>query len=111
MRLRSMTLGLLLLLSAAQLLAQQNRGTLTGTVTDASGAVIPGVAITIQNVETNATYEAVSNQSGQYRAPNGDRRVEEEQGRGSQGTGARRGGHGNRCAVERELRHHRAARY
>jgi hypothetical protein len=55
---------------AVALHAQLNRGSLTGTVTDPTGAVVPGVKITIQNTATNATYETESNAAGQYTMPN-----------------------------------------
>ncbi len=58
------------LFSAGLLLAQLNRGTITGTVSDNSGAVIPNVKLTIRNVATGAQSEAVSNEAGQYTAPN-----------------------------------------
>ena len=47
-------------------LAQTDRGTLTGTVSDPSGAVIPGVAIEAKNVQTGATYQAGSSETGNY---------------------------------------------
>ena len=50
--------------------AQLDRGTLTGTVTDPSGAVVPGVKITVRNTATGATYETVSSAAGQYTQPN-----------------------------------------
>jgi hypothetical protein len=51
-------------------LAQLDRGTITGTVTDASGAVVPGSKITIKNRATNATYQTVSTGAGDYTAAN-----------------------------------------
>src|SRR5882724_4757683 len=56
--------------TSAVLLAQLNRGTITGTVSDNSGAVIPSVKLSIRNAATGAQYEAVSNESGQYTAAN-----------------------------------------
>ncbi len=50
--------------------AQLDRGTLTGTVTDTSGAAIPGVRIVVQNVATGAQYPTQANETGQYRLPN-----------------------------------------
>src|SRR5256886_2891650 len=47
-------------------LAQTDRGTLTGTVSDPSGAVIPGVAIEAKNIQTGATYQAGSSETGNY---------------------------------------------
>jgi hypothetical protein len=41
-------------------------GTIVGTVTDSSGAVIPGATITITDPATKASRSTVSNKSGQY---------------------------------------------
>src|SRR5215468_8515512 len=46
--------------------AQTDRGTLTGTVSDPSGAVIPGVTIEAKNIQTGATYQAGSSETGNY---------------------------------------------
>src|SRR5215470_3509989 len=46
--------------------AQTDRGTLTGTVSDTSGAVIPGVPIEAKNIQTGATYDAGSSETGNY---------------------------------------------
>jgi Carboxypeptidase regulatory-like domain/TonB-dependent Receptor Plug Domain len=43
---------------------------LVGTVTDSGGGVIAGASVTAVNVETQDTYETVSNQQGQYTIPN-----------------------------------------
>jgi hypothetical protein len=59
-----------LLLLALAAFGQQDRGTFTGTLTDQTGAVVPNAKITISNIETNARYETVSNDVGQYRVPN-----------------------------------------
>jgi len=45
---------------------QSDRGTITGTVSDATGAVIPGVAIEAKNSQTGATYQAGSSETGNY---------------------------------------------
>ena len=50
--------------------AQQDRGTFNGTVSDPSGAAIPGVMVTIVNIATNARYDSVTNDAGQYTVPN-----------------------------------------
>ncbi len=44
----------------------QNQGSLMGTVTDDSGAVLPGVTITATNSETGRLRAAVSNSRGEY---------------------------------------------
>src|SRR5215831_4751648 len=63
--------ALLILLSGAALLfAQSERGTISGSVTDASGAAIPGSKITITNVATNESFSSVSSDSGDFTVPN-----------------------------------------
>ena len=46
--------------------AQAVRGTLVGNVTDTSGAAMPGVTVTITDVNTNVGRTAVTNESGNY---------------------------------------------
>jgi hypothetical protein len=58
---------LLTCLGARVTLAQAtNTGTVVGTVTDQSGAVIPGANITLSDVTSNNTRATVSNGTGQY---------------------------------------------
>jgi hypothetical protein len=57
---------LLLQLSAALLLAQADRGSIAGMVTDNSGAVVPGVTLSLQNQATNLTYSATASDAGAY---------------------------------------------
>jgi Carboxypeptidase regulatory-like domain/TonB dependent receptor len=59
-----------LLLMAGLAFAQQDRGTITGSVTDPSGAVVANVKITITSAGTQATYHAQTNEHGQYTVPN-----------------------------------------
>src|SRR5688572_25628940 len=47
---------------------QLNTATISGTVADQTGAVIPGVAITVKNVETGVTRNLVTNEAGRYSA-------------------------------------------
>lgn len=42
-------------------------GTMLGTVTDSTGAVVPGVSITLRNPESNLTYKTVTDESGEFR--------------------------------------------
>jgi hypothetical protein len=60
----------LMLFLAPAIFAQQGRGTILGTVTDASGAVVPGATITITNTATNVATTAVTNEDGNYVTPN-----------------------------------------
>jgi hypothetical protein len=43
--------------------------TIVGTVTDTTGAVIPGAKIAVVNTETNFNFEGVTNQDGYYYVP------------------------------------------
>ncbi len=54
----------LLGLFAAGAYAQTDTGRVTGTVTDVTGAVIPGATITLANVDTGAVQTLVSNDAG-----------------------------------------------
>ncbi|MCC6343175.1 MAG: TonB-dependent receptor [Bryobacterales bacterium] len=60
---------LLALLSAPGAYSQEVRASITGTVTDSSGAPIPGVAITVTNIERNVSVSAASNSTGNYLTP------------------------------------------
>jgi hypothetical protein len=51
-------------------IAQANRATITGTVTDSTGAVVEGVEVTGINTGTNVPTKAVSNGDGIYVIPN-----------------------------------------
>lgn len=62
-------MALSILLSSISCFAQLNRGTITGTVTDVSGAVIPGVKVTIQNTATNFSVQTETTDAGQYHRP------------------------------------------
>ncbi|HYR84906.1 MAG TPA: carboxypeptidase-like regulatory domain-containing protein, partial [Terriglobia bacterium] len=50
------------------LLAQSaGTGALTGTVTDATGAIIPGVTVTLTSTDTNQTRSTITSEDGRYR--------------------------------------------
>ena len=51
------------------LLGQGDRGEITGTVTDASGAVVPGAQITATQESTNASYKVKTSSTGDYTVP------------------------------------------
>jgi hypothetical protein len=55
-----------LILTAAPALAQSDRGTITGTVSDPAGAVIGSAPIEAKNVNTGAIYKADSTTTGNY---------------------------------------------
>src|SRR5262245_23004541 len=65
------TLGLAMLLGAAMwraASAQETTGTITGTTTDQTGGVLPGVSVTVKNTETGTTRTVVTNVAGLYTA-------------------------------------------
>jgi len=57
----------LLVLTLSAGFAQIGTSTITGRVVDASGAIVPNVAITILQKTTNFTFQAVTNEDGLYR--------------------------------------------
>ena len=59
----------LFLLSTLPLAAQTATGTILGTVSDETGAVIPNAAVTITNKETSAARTTTANAEGLYSAP------------------------------------------
>src|SRR5690348_14437244 len=64
---RFLSFCLILLVFALAVSAQTGTGgTLLGTVTDPSGAVMPNVGITITNTDTNQTTHLTTNQGGEY---------------------------------------------
>lgn len=60
----------MIVLAATSAAAQANRATITGTVTDSTGAIVPGVEVTATNTGTNVPAKGVSNQDGIYVIPN-----------------------------------------
>ena len=61
-----MALLVIPLLAARPSAAQTGAGSLTGLVTDQSGAAVPGATVTATNQATNVAYTAVSNEAGSY---------------------------------------------
>jgi Carboxypeptidase regulatory-like domain len=47
----------------------QTFGEISGLITDTTGAVMPGVTITVTNPQTNFTRTVASNESGYYNFP------------------------------------------
>jgi Carboxypeptidase regulatory-like domain/TonB dependent receptor len=64
----AIALGLAVASGAWAQLASQTA--LVGTVKDNGGGVIPGASVTAVNVETQDTYQSLTNQLGQYNIPN-----------------------------------------
>src|SRR5262245_48086892 len=54
---------------AVSVFAQLPTGTILGVVRDATGAVLPGVTVTLRNTDTGATRTVVTGEAGAYRAP------------------------------------------
>lgn len=61
------TLFLLWALAAVVANAQTSKGTLVGTVRDPSGAVLPGVSLTVTNEETSETRHVTTDAQGDFR--------------------------------------------
>jgi len=65
----TLSLCLIALVPAVSLWAQGDRGTITGTVTDPSGAVIAGASVTATNTATQASTKTTTTSSGHYTIP------------------------------------------
>ena len=49
--------------------AQSDRGTITGTVADPTGALVPGATLSLKHAETGAVYESRTTDTGNYTLP------------------------------------------
>lgn len=58
----------MLVCCALQAVAQTNRGGITGTVTDATGGVIPNARVTVTNIGTNQAVKLTTSNEGTYSA-------------------------------------------
>ena len=58
------------LLTALPAAAQFDRGQISGTVKDAQGGVVPGVTVSVTNLETQQMRTTVTDSSGFYTVPN-----------------------------------------
>jgi hypothetical protein len=61
-------IGCCFLLTAA-VFAQSERGSITGTVSDPAGAVVPNATVIATGTQTGVQYESVSTQTGDYTLP------------------------------------------
>src|SRR4051812_33823733 len=57
------------ILAAGSLLAQTFRGTVLGTVTDTSGAVVAGAKVSVKNVNTGLERTTTTSADGSYTVP------------------------------------------
>jgi len=55
------------LIAAIPVAAQGTGGMIAGTIKDAQGGVLPGVTLTVRNVETGVTRTIVTEGDGTYR--------------------------------------------
>ena len=65
--LRGFALALALFVPGSLLHAQTFYGSISGVIKDSSGAVLPGVAVTVQESTTATDYKTVTNTTGSYR--------------------------------------------
>jgi len=56
-------------MGSALLLAQVNTGTISGAVSDATGALVPGAQVTLKNVDAGVSRMVTTNERGRYDAP------------------------------------------
>lgn len=62
-------IALSIMLFAGNSFAQEFRGTITGTVSDPNGSVLPGAVVTIKNLGTNIETTVTTNSSGSFTVP------------------------------------------
>jgi hypothetical protein len=58
-----------LIVASAALLAQSDRGSITGTVSDQAGAVVASASVEARNTETGAMYPVATSATGNYTIP------------------------------------------
>ncbi len=68
-RIHLLGLAMAMLFSIPTALAQSDRGTITGSVADQSGAVIPGVPVVATNLASGVTFNAQSTDTGNFTIP------------------------------------------
>jgi hypothetical protein len=67
---RTVTYLLLWVIFAGGLLAQNDTGTIQGTVTDATGVAVAGASVTVSNIDTGASFPTKTTEAGVYSVPN-----------------------------------------
>ena len=55
-------------MSSAPAIGQLTTGTITGTVTDQSGAAVPGATVTLKNTDTGISRTTQTRENGKYEA-------------------------------------------
>lgn len=68
-RVFTIAVALALATGCCQLFAQSGAGSIQGTITDKTGAVIPGAIVNVVNQATNVTFDTKSNGVGFYQVP------------------------------------------
>ena len=63
---RSLLFAAFLCLSLASIGVAQDTATLTGTVRDNSGAVLPGATVSLKNTATGVLHKLQTNSAGEY---------------------------------------------
>ncbi|HTA50686.1 MAG TPA: carboxypeptidase-like regulatory domain-containing protein, partial [Verrucomicrobiae bacterium] len=58
--------GMILIVLVASVVSVAQTGSIAGTVTDASSAVVPGAAVTVRNTATNQSHQTTSSDGGTY---------------------------------------------
>ena len=69
-RLSVFILAVVCIALAATAWAQKDTGSIVGTVKDQTGAVVAGAKVTVTDIERGITFDATTNQSGEYVASN-----------------------------------------
>src|SRR5215469_14163962 len=65
--LAGLSIATLFLLMVGSSVAQSDRGSIAGTVLDASGAAVTGASVSLKGVDTGSVYKATSSSTGGYR--------------------------------------------
>jgi hypothetical protein len=65
----TLLLSLLLALAGRAIAQVGATGTILGTVTDSTGAILPNIKVTVTNMDTNVMYHTVTSSAGDYAAP------------------------------------------